>query len=501
MAKTPVIDEYGFVPETTPEIGADEYGFVPEVTHGTLTQAPKGMNKNSYLQALVNKLIYGASAGTIDELAGVGSALEASIANIADKVGLDVKGREKNIKKAYEQGKVKESIKQNEATRILGNKATLIDILGGANLPVGKVGKMLNMMKTGAGIGALEGFGRSNEKEARGISSDVIKGSILGLLGGAGAGAINKMAPTEKSLFESIINQGNPKPKLLKEWSNKRRVKSDIGQAIQEAGGIKATSNVTLEETIEPALNTSGQEIERIVNNISDIPDIQANELISLLENKLAEKTALPATKKALKDQIKIIKTKYENKVITPNDIRNIIKGDDKIQGFDESINYLRQGNDQKALSGQELLKEGRGIADDYLDNVVLAKYAQKANSSPAAAVQELKNYKNVKQTYSDLKKAEEAFTEAKFQKQKAIGSDNPLTTIREKVADPIFDVFRFGKVKTLLPYFKYTNQEVRDLLQLPYLRGQKINTLMNKENLYTTPWEQQFKVPMGQEE
>ena len=142
--------------------------------------------KPSALGSVLNKLVQGGSARTIDEISGAANALEYMLANYANS-GKNPKEKLQALLDAYRSGKGQVSEQQRLSGEKLGNLAPLVEMAGASSLPIGKAGSIRDMAKAGAKIGGVYGVG--------GSEADLTRGEILPFLGdvslGAGLGGIS----------------------------------------------------------------------------------------------------------------------------------------------------------------------------------------------------------------------------------------------------------------------------------------------------------------------
>ena len=443
-----------FIPDDT----TNELGFKSDKTKiGPISKRKYAIDKflSKYWTPFERGVGQGVTMGMGDEIMGALTAIE--------KYG---SGDKRAFKDIYKLERDKQRLANESA--YLKNPALYLasDLIAGLVIPMGKMKTVGQAIKSGFIRGAVEAGGRSGADVIEGDIGNLAKDiAIGGTLGGVAGGITKAATPTRKSLYETVVNQGNPKASDLKNWSNYGVTKEKIGKTILSHGGLKPSSERTLTEIITPAKHKTGGAIAEAIDNITTTLD--ADGLILKLENKLNEKAALPATKRALAGQINVIKNQYAGKKISANEAWNIIKGSPEIQGFDDSINYLRKATSDRALSGQDLLREGRQIASDTLDDLVKTSKDDKV----------FKAYKLAKKDYGNLTKAESIFTEEFFKKQEPIGARNIHTTLREKIADPVLDFLRFDKSKAFSPYFKQP-EWLTTLESAPFIRGQKAATL-----------------------
>jgi len=460
--------------------------------------------KPGYGKGIMDKLVHGASMGLIDDFTGIGAGVESAIAKGGAKLGLpiDEKMKKQSILDAYRSAKMGEKIRQAQAAQKLGVHAPLVDIIGGLTLPVGRATSAVNMAKIGGGIGAVEGYGRSDADLTRGevlpLVKDIAIGTGLGGIGGYLAGMGSKLIPDKNAMYETAINQGGIKGTDLQYLDKYGKVKADLGKTIMEdAGGLRPSASgkvvrndVTGKiDVIEPGsihnIQNKATEVgERIKGTLSDIPQpIMADEFLAILED-VAARAKSPKLSRELRNRIKVLR---EERGFTPgslksfNDIRNEITGyiDDagqKIDGLDDMIRY--SGSNPATMSGKDTLKAARDNSSKFLDNK-LEKYGALTPKQVAA-------YQKDRATFSNLKDAEAIFKREAFQKGESVGVDNAQTTVRKGMFDPVMDAFRYVKTGIEKPIFNITNQGVRDAVNAPMLGGQKFNAFRDYFNQKT---------------
>ena len=301
------------------------------------------------LATAVGKLASGGSYGLIDELSG---GLEAGGQAIGVKglggkfkdMGLTEEGPTLDydtLSKAYKTGRNTERKSQSEMKEAHPWLSGISEFAGGMAIPVGGAATLAGRVGTSAGLGALTGYGMSEDESLTGQASDALQGAVLG--GALQYGGEKVLAPALKKLG-SMANNAKISQKVGKIFAGVPE--EHTAEYLAQKGKISARPDIEIMDDLASRYDTS--------SSAYDAAKLKLE----------GQKSALNTTKQALGQQLQEERFASRNSLL---DAKQELA--EKIQGIRENLksqNLL--GLKENVQSAMANLKNqiSQGSSDSY---------------------------------------------------------------------------------------------------------------------------------------
>lgn len=272
-------------------------GFDPDAFLEKHSKKDSGPSK---LTSAVRKFIQGGSGGLSDEVAGgveaagrvVGlKGLGGPMKDISlDSPTLDYT----DLKNAYQVARDQERLNLKKDTEINPKTSLAFEILGGGVSPANKLVKGMSVVKQGAALGGLYGYGTSESDSVMGDVGNAAKGTALGVLAGKGFDKLGKkLSPAITEASEKAAEKISPA--LAKQ--NKEQI-----IAAADRLGIKVTPGMLddtgfverLESVLAKSPSLLGQRINRAqkqaYSRLQDVVSEATNDATALTEYEVGER-------------------------------------------------------------------------------------------------------------------------------------------------------------------------------------------------------------------
>jgi len=331
------------------------------------------------------------------------------------------------------------------------NTALAAEIAGGLAMPLGMAGtamkapSILRSAVTGAGIGGVQGAGKSTSGED--LTSDVITGSMFGGAGGAALGALGSaIAPKIQPAAAALQKEGVPMT-LGSAFGGTTQAIEQAAESLPIVGQlIKGARQQQFEAFNKAAFNRALKEIDPTIKVPTDLP---LREAADFTYNQISNKynTIYP--------NISLDYNKTLGKQLNALEKKHADLGD-KTEQFRSTLNSIKTRVVNKSLSGGQIkaLKEDlRVLTDAYKGSVGSEKLLGNAyddlensimmsvrNQNPKFA----KDLKKADTAYATYKRVENAASSAK-------GSEGVFTPAQLETAVKQGNKSQYARGKALL--------------------------------------------------
>jgi DNA-binding transcriptional MerR regulator len=394
-----------------------------------------------FLKSIASGFGRGATGGLLDEALATASVQESPLQTLSKSIGSLFGGEGSKFQEQYNQALPQVRQSQEALQQEFPIASTVSDIAGAIAQPVKGFKGMVAQ-------GALQGFGRGEGGLENRIDSAGLGGSLGAL--GYGLGKVSKAGLSKvfgkEAAGEMAMKQAAPRFTDIRHIEERGLSLADIGDELLKQKALSSTPENSLNK-IQEALKK--QNISKKLDDLYTKNNVvvEGDRVLSEIEDIILDTMEKHPERyaNASNEYLNFVAPKLKNNIVTPLEMKNIIRN------LDKQINYNKRAAEQTggALSGTEFLNDLRRVMEGGLRTQVAEQATPKVRDA----------YLKANKTYELLSAAEDIF-EYQALKEKAgsfFPSGSPLTKLYEAAVYPI---------NTLAPTAAYPMKGARNILE-----------------------------------